>query len=198
MYNIEEANAELAKAKGKNAGAFLSIEGKESMTRTVPEIPPGLIPGEYRFAWNVPDAKDATKFTQPISGSFTVYEEAEIVDEPSGIFADAERLAEARLKDRESFYEHMLLLNNQAQERIEKERERVWELMEARLTGMQKIMLEQVKNQPSVTVERPAPEKSEWWEGILEKYGEQLAPVFINILANAGAKNVNPSPAGEL
>lgn len=197
MYSIEEANEELQKAK-KGNGAFLSIEGEETMTRKVAEIPPGLIPGKYRFAWNVPDAKDPSKFTQPISGAFVVIEEAEEIEEPSGVFADAERLAETRLKDREAFYQNMLRLNNQAQERIEKERERVWELMEQRLAGMQKIMLEQVKNQPHVTLERPAPEKSEWWEGILEKYGEQLAPVVLNMLANAGAKTVNPSPAGEL
>lgn len=197
MYSIEEANMELQKAK-KSPGAFLSIEGEETMTRTVSEIPPGLVPGKYRFAWNFPDAKDASKFTQPISGAFVVHEEAEEIEEPSGVFADAERLAETRLKDREAFYENMLRLNHQAQERIEAERERVWQLMEQRLSGMQKLMLEQIKNQPQVTVERPQTEKSEWWESILEKYGEQLAPVILNVLANAGAKPVNASPAGEL
>lgn len=196
MFDIHEANAELDSLKKafKDQGTLV-IEGPETLTRSVAAIPFGILPGQYSFRFAVPD-KDGPRVV--CSGQFRVDEEAEQEQGGEGVdvLAEAQRLADFKMQERENFYEKMLRLNADAQARIEAERERVWQLMEQRLQGMQKVMLEQAKHAPqTVTVERGADSsKREWWEPLLEKYGDQLFPVVMQAMANMGARDVSFAP----
>lgn len=196
MYSREEANTELSRAKLKKG--TLIIEGPETLSRPVPEIPATLLPGQYRFQWEISEPGKEKRI--PVSGEFLI-EADETPDEETPDMADpyelANRIAAERLADREAFYRHMLQVNSEAQERIEKDRERTWNLMEARLQGMQKIMQEQVKNTPQqVTVERP--ERREWWEAILEKHSEDIFPIAMQVLSRVAAKAETVVPAAEV
>lgn len=199
MFNFHEVNEELSKSKLKNG--VLVIEGPESLTRTIPRVPDGLTPGTYRYEYVrvLPGEKGQDSRQVLASGQFQIQEpQPETVEEAGDdAFSLAERLAAERLADREAFYKNMLTVNLQAQERIEAEREKVWSVMESRLQAMQKIMLEQVKNQPSQTIVQPPSDKREWWESIAEKYGEQLFPVVLQALAKMGAKDVPFTPVSE-
>lgn len=205
--SIEDANKELNKAP-KLPEAYLSIIGPEQITRSKPEIPDNLAPGEYEICWMIPSNDEATEFRTAVKNKIQISSrpiESEVQTSLSGgpqdVLAIAQLLAKDRLADREAFYKSMLDLQSQARKDLEQDRaeqrKQAQEEQREWLKIQREAMREMMRDIAPTHKATPVEDESEGLGGLLlslakdkeyEGLRETLAPVFRVLVAKGVQK----------